>query len=147
MVSIPRKPPLSSHDHPQLLTIPHPETAADFGNSIAITPNGNVLVGAWNTNVNGAAFAGHAYLFDAVSGNLLLDIANPEIGQSSVFGWSVAAVADRIIVGAPAPGAVYVFESIPEPTSIVLAGTCFLLIVAICRVRTSRKASVRRSTL
>jgi hypothetical protein len=98
-----------------------------------LTPQGDILVGAWGTTVNGIDGAGHVYLFDGSTGSLLLDIPNPEPSEFAQFGWSVDAMANRIIVGAmsantstngeilPATGVVYVF-AIPEPhaTSLVL---------------------------
>jgi len=52
-----------------------------------------------------------------------MDIPNPEPKEFGVFGWSVAAVENRLIIGSmsadanglPSSGAVYVYEMIPEP--------------------------------
>jgi len=114
---------------------PQLEGNGEFGRSVAVTPDGNVLVGAWGTSVDGIEHAGHAYLFDGQTGNLLLDIPNPEPQVNAVFGWTVSAYENRIIVGAPrvdadglpSTGRVYVFASIPEPTTGCLAGTLFVL--------------------
>lgn len=114
---------------------PQIEVNGEFGRSVAVTGDGNVLVGAWNTSVGGVTSAGHAYLFDGVTGSLLLDIPNPEPTMSSVFGWSLTALDNRVIVGAPAPGSVYVFEGIPEPSTLVSA----LIVVGLLAVPAVRK--------
>jgi hypothetical protein len=99
------------------------ESNADFGRSLALTPDGDILVGAWRTSVDGIQSAGHAYLFDDLTGDLLLDLTNPQPLLGGAFGWSVAAMEGALVIGAPSDGAVYVFESIPEPYSLVLAGS------------------------
>jgi len=85
-----------------LLTInnPTPENADNFGRSVAITPNGNIIVGASGDNT-GASTAGSVYLFDGTDGSLLLTINNPTPESGDYFGYSVAATSDgNIIVGA-----------------------------------------------
>jgi hypothetical protein len=122
---------------------PQLEVNGEFGRSVAITPDGNVLVGAWNTSVNGLTGAGHAYLYDGTTGKLLLDIPNPEPTQG-IFGWSVAASDDRLIIGAPAAssdgmpsvGAVYVFEAIPEPSSLALLTALIVIFLCVWATRT-----------
>jgi hypothetical protein len=109
---------------------PQPESNGEFGRSVAVTSDGNILVGAWGTSVNGIEGAGRAYLFDGGTGDLLLDIPNPEPQEFALFGWSVAAVGNRLAVGAingvsgevPSTGSVYVFASVPEPSTAVLTG-------------------------
>jgi hypothetical protein len=119
---------------------PQLEANSEFGRSVAATPDGIVIVGAWNTSVDGHNVAGHAFLYDGLAGALVLDIPNPEPDNSAVFGWSVAAVGDRIIVGAPAPGAVYVFEAIPEPSSLVLS-LVVVFLLAIPAIRRFRRSA------
>jgi len=119
---------------------PQPEINGEFGRSVAVTPQGDVLVGAWRTSVNGIAAAGHAYLFDGDSGSLLLDIPNPE-PDDGVFGWTVAALDGAIVVGAPVAEAVYVFETIPEPSSFVLAALLLIISFAIRHIRTLKAKS------
>jgi outer membrane protein assembly factor BamB len=80
---------------------PQLEAGGGFGRSLAVTAEGDVLVGAWSTSVNGIDDAGHVYLFDGESGNLVLDIPHPEPTRGDGFGWSVAAGGGRILVGAP----------------------------------------------
>jgi hypothetical protein len=94
------------------------EEGAFFGHSIAISAGGQILVGANSASVNGVSGRGRAFLFDAATGNLLLDIANPEPGRLAGFGYSVAATDERLSVGTPTGAeTVFVFESIPEPST------------------------------
>ncbi|MDX1964745.1 MAG: hypothetical protein SFX18_16470 [Pirellulales bacterium] len=114
---------------------PQPEDNGEFGRSVALTPSGDILVGAWGTSVSGIVNAGHAYLFDGQTGQLLLDIPNPEPTESAQFGWSVEAYDNRLVIGArfadsngmPATGAVYVYEIVPEPS--VYWGLTFMSIL------------------
>ena len=111
---------------------PQLESNGEFGRSVGLTPSGDILVGAWGTTVDGIDGAGRVYLFDDVTGKLLLDIPNPEPSEIAQFGWSVESLGNRIVVGAmsanttldgeflPATGAVYVF-AIPEPPARWLA--------------------------
>jgi outer membrane protein assembly factor BamB len=124
---------------------PQPERVGRFGHSVAVTSSGDVLVGAYITSVNGIAQAGHAYLFDGETGNLLLDIAHPEPTSGDIFGWSVWSVGDRIVVGAPnanplgpATGAVYVFEGIPEARTVMLGLAGLVVTLISYRVRAKR---------
>jgi outer membrane protein assembly factor BamB len=119
---------------------PQSERNGRFGETIAITPDGNVLVGAWNTTILGEQATGHAYLFDGMTGDLLLDIRNPELEQFGAFGVSVAATEQLVFVGAPAAGAVYVFEGIPEPSALALAGTVLAVVLGWSRIRRMKEA-------
>jgi hypothetical protein len=122
---------------------PHPGRLGLFGWSVAVTPDGNVLVGELNTAVNGIESAGHAYLFDGMTGSLLLDIPNPEAGRAGGFGASVAATEQGIFVSAPSASAVFVFEGIPEPSSLILGMTLLVFVVGIL-VGESRKRRAPR---
>jgi outer membrane protein assembly factor BamB len=104
---------------------------ANFGGSVSITPSGHVLVGASGASVDGFSAAGRAYLFDSITGDLLLDIQNPDPARISGFAFSTVATDRRIFIGSPTDEAVYVFESIPEPSSLVLAGSLLLTSFAI----------------
>ena len=133
----------STGDLLHTLYSPQLESNGEFGRSVGLTPQGDILVGAWGTTVNGVDGAGHVYLFDGATGAMLLDIPNPEPSEFAQFGWSVDALADRIIIGAmsantslngeflPATGAVYVFMLVPEPCSLHVA--VGLLLVAAMR--------------
>jgi outer membrane protein assembly factor BamB len=123
---------------------PRLERDGEFGQSLAVTPEGNVLVGAWAHDINGVENVGHAYLFDGLTGNLLLDIPNPDPSRNAAFGWRVAAMDNRLIVGdfASTEG-IYVFESIPEPSSVVLVASLLLLSAALHQVRRLRKSAIR----
>jgi len=85
-----------------LLTInnPTPEGYVYFGNSVAATSDGNILVGKSGDNT-GASDTGSAYLFNGTDGSLLLTINNPTPEDDDAFGNSVAATSDgNILVGA-----------------------------------------------
>jgi outer membrane protein assembly factor BamB len=125
---------------------PQSEFNGEFGRSVAVTPDGDVLVGAWATSVDGISQAGHAYLFDGETGALLLDLPHPAPRVDDAFGWSVAASGNRLFVGAPnadpagpAAGAVYVFEGIPEPGTMLMAATGALISAMFVRVVMRKK--------
>jgi hypothetical protein len=126
------------------LLSPQLEFDGHFGETLAVTPAGNVLVGAWSNDVSGIESAGHAYLFDGLTGNLLLDLANPQPSASAAFGWRVAAIDNRLVVGdfASTEG-IYVFESLPEPSSVVLMASLLLVGAALHQVRRLRKSAIR----
>ncbi len=112
------------------LLSPTLEERAYFGRSLALTPDGHVLVAASGASVNGLSGRGRAFLFDGLSGDLLLDIPNPEPELLAGFGFSVAATNERLFVGLPSGGeTVFVFESIPEPSSLALTGVLIGLLV------------------
>jgi hypothetical protein len=108
---------------------PQLETNGEFGRSVAVTPGGDIVVGAWGTSVEEIEAAGHVYVFDGLTGRLLVDIPNPEPAIFAEFGWSVAALQDRIVIGSrqanadglSAPGAVYIYSTVPEGDSLTLA--------------------------
>ncbi len=122
---------------------------ASFGQTLAITPEGNVLVGDWHAWVDGLEDAGRAYLFDGQTGILLLDIPNPDPKAGDAFGWSVAANSRGMIIGAPTvdsngllnTGAVYVFEPVPEAgmMTLLLAGLAVAIVLQqVRRIRVRR---------
>jgi len=98
----------------QLLTInnPTPEYYDYFGYSVATTPTGDILVGAYLDDT------GTVYLFDGNDGSLLLTINNPAPAVGDGFGKSVATTptGDLLIsaryddTGAPEAGTVYLFD-------------------------------------
>jgi curved DNA-binding protein CbpA/predicted Ser/Thr protein kinase/outer membrane protein assembly factor BamB len=69
-----------------------------FGRSIAAAGD-RVLVGAYMDDT-GAENAGVAYLFDAATGKLLQTFLNPSPAIDEYFGWSVAVVGNRVLIGA-----------------------------------------------
>jgi len=89
-----------------LLTINNPELGKYdyFGWSVATTPSSNLLIGAISADT-GAPGAGTAYLFDGITGELLLTINNPTPEQSDRFGYSVATTTDgNLLIGTPQDG-------------------------------------------
>jgi outer membrane protein assembly factor BamB len=124
----------NSGDLLHTLISPRSQLAGEFGRSLAVTPDGDILVGAWAEDVDGRVNVGRAYLFDGETGNLLLDIANPDEGIGTGFGWKVTAVDDLLVVGLsgfisgvpqvgegiPTTGAAYVFAIVPEPSTVCL---------------------------
>lgn len=70
-----------------------------FGQSIAAVGE-NVLIGSPEQETGAGYGAGRAYLFDPV-GNLMQSFEAPSGAEMAYFGWSVAAVGDNILVGAP----------------------------------------------
>ena len=85
-----------------------------------------MLIGASWEDI-GATNAGAAYLFDIATGSLLETFENPTPEEGDVFGRSVAALGQNLLVGAQLdhsggidPGAAFLFEVVPEPTTMSL---------------------------
>ena len=100
----------------QILSNPTPETADQFGYSVAVSGD-LVVVGAYADDT-GATDAGAAYVFDATTGNLLHTLNNPTPAASDYFGRSVAVSGNLVVVGASGDdtgatdaGAAYVFDA------------------------------------
>ena len=96
---------------------PTPKYDDQFGHWVSISDN-NVLIGARNDDID-ATDAGAAYLFDAVTGDLLQTFQNPtpEIGDQ--FGSSVAISGNNVLIAArndntdaTDAGAVYLFDAV-----------------------------------
>jgi outer membrane protein assembly factor BamB len=103
------------------LVSPNIEERAFFGHEVAVTASGRIFVAANSASVEGHADAGRVFLFDGLTGSLLLDISNPQPEQLAGFGFSIAATDERLFVGTPSFGErVFVFETIPEPSSVAL---------------------------
>lgn len=108
----------------QLLTTffsPNPGRLDSFGNSLAVVGD-DILVGAYRQQdpVTGAFDSGAAYLYSQ-HGTLLQSFANPTPATSDQFGYSLAGVGDKIVIGAAGDdttargsGAAYVFEKTGE---------------------------------
>ncbi len=96
---------------------PTPGYYDHFGNSVAFTPHGNLLIGASGDNT-GAESSGSVYLFNGTSGDLLLTINNPTPGYHDNFGNSVASTPHgNLLIGAKgdstgseSSGSVYLFN-------------------------------------
>jgi outer membrane protein assembly factor BamB len=96
------------------LSSPNP-SGGGFGSSVAISDI-TVVVGApyEDDGTNGAA--GHAYVFDATTGDRIQTLTSPNPQPSGVFGLSVAVFVDdaTVVVGAPGEtvgGHAYVFDA------------------------------------
>ncbi len=93
-------------------------TAGDlFGDSVALFGN-KALIGA-NSSDEGAVNTGIAYLFDAVTGNLLREFEDPTPGAGQRFGSSLAIFENHVLIGdildntgAPQSGAAHLFDAI-----------------------------------
>ena len=97
---------------------PAPSSFGMFGSSVAAFGN-NVLVGALGHDTSSVNDAGAVYLFDGSTGELLRTFNNPNPDWSDRFGCSVAAVGNKVLVGAnyDSPdgiewaGAAYLFDA------------------------------------
>jgi hypothetical protein len=113
---------------------PTPAAYDWFGCSVAAVGN-NVLVAApWDDA--GATDAPAAYLFDGSTGALLWTFQNPTPAAGDLFGCSVAAVGNNVLIGAPwddagatNAGAVYLFEGVPEPATLAILALGGLVLI------------------
>ncbi len=88
-----------------LFTIPNPNPGDNDNFGVAVAPFGNdILIGAPGVQVSGLGFVGEAYLFNGTTGDLVHTYTNPHPSQDDKFGWSIAAVGDRIAIAAPSQG-------------------------------------------
>ena len=93
------------------------QTAGDlFGDAVAIFGN-KVLIGA-NATDEGAVNTGIAYLFDAMTGDLLRTFYDPTPGAGQRFGASLAIFGNHVLIGdildntgAPQSGAAHLFDA------------------------------------
>ncbi|MDZ7290423.1 MAG: lamin tail domain-containing protein [candidate division KSB1 bacterium] len=94
---------------------PTPDTGDEFG--AAITTIGDmILIGAPSDDA-GATDAGAVHRFSAATGTLLGTFQNPTPATEDKFGYSIAAVGNKVLIGAPFDdteasnaGAVYLFS-------------------------------------
>ena len=123
-----------------------------FGDSVALDGN-NVPIGAQGDDTNGDD-VGQAYLFDAITGDLLATIDIPLATGRDKFGRSVAIDGADILIGAPGNdtqghnvGQAYLYSgapvSVPEPPtlSMFLIGLVGLVGLGIWRRRSDRAAT------
>ncbi|NCR14605.1 MAG: PEP-CTERM sorting domain-containing protein [Microcystis aeruginosa SX13-11] len=104
-----------------------------FGLSTSISGD-RILIGARGDDT-GATYSGAAYLFDAVTGNLLQTFLNPTPANNDQFGFSVSVSGNNVLIGAfnddtgaTNAGAAYLFQptqsskTVPEPSNILGLG-------------------------
>lgn len=81
------------------LSSPNAQTNGQFGGSVAVSGN-IVVVGAPFENASGYSKAGHAYVFNTRTGDLIFNLTSPNAQTDGYFGYSVA-IGGSIVVGAP----------------------------------------------
>jgi len=101
------------------LASPDPQYGGDFGESVAISGN-LVVVGAPDETPIGSTFpySGAAYVFSAVTGDLITNLSSTDPASPGAFGWAVGISGEIVVVGAPdetdggfeAAGNVHVFD-------------------------------------
>jgi len=96
---------------------PSPNSNDGFGFSVSVAGD-RVLIGAASDDATGNN-SGRAYLFDAVSGNLVHTFENPSPDAIDAFGESVSVAGDRVLIGADTDdttgnnsGRAYLFDAI-----------------------------------
>jgi Ca2+-binding RTX toxin-like protein len=112
---------------------PRPYTGGSYQNNqfgYSMTVLGNtILIGAPASDAGGATQAGTVYAFDGLTGRSLGSLSAPAPTTGDEFGWSLAAVAGKIAVGAlgaaqggvSGVGAVYVFQGLADHLPVALA--------------------------
>src|SRR6267143_199988 len=78
----------------------NPQPSAGFGLSVAISGT-TAVVGAPSETVDEMVDAGHAYVFDAATGDLINTLTSPTVQLDGFFGQSVAISCSTVVVGAP----------------------------------------------
>ena len=113
-----------------LITIdnPHPSQDDQFGMALAAFGQ-TILVGSPGEDTDGMTDSGAAYLFDAVTGDLLATLQSPAPTLNDVFGIAVAATGRDLYVGADQmdhhgisdAGSVYLFDGrlLADPSPLV----------------------------
>jgi hypothetical protein len=89
----------NSWNHEATLIAPDPVSSSDFGEVLALSGN-TLLVGASNDAAPGGGQGG-AHIYERQGGNWghIRTLRNPDVGESSAFGWSVAVDGDIAVVG------------------------------------------------
>ena len=80
------------------LANPYPQSGDRFGHAVAIS--GTTIVVGNHVDDAGAVDSGQAYVFDALTGDLLHTLTNPTPGPFDYFGFAVDIEGDRIAIGA-----------------------------------------------
>jgi len=80
------------------LTSPNPQFNGEFGYSVAMSGS-LVVVGAPEESVSGYTQAGAAYVFDAQTGALVVQLVDPNSQYYGEFGYFVAIIENEIVVG------------------------------------------------
>lgn len=92
---------------------PLPSGSDYFGWSVAVAANGNIVVGAWQDEVN-AIPAGVVHVFDGVDGSYEFTIGNPAPEANDRFGYAIATLpSGNIAISAyneAGGGAVYIYD-------------------------------------
>jgi outer membrane protein assembly factor BamB len=104
----------STGDELHYLPNPYPSELEDFGSAVALIGD-DILVAARGDNPDGVVQSGAAFLFDGWTGELLLSVPNPSGNPFEFFGWSIAALGNDFVIGAPyaeGGGRVYVIEGV-----------------------------------
>jgi len=112
----------------QIAKLTASDAAADdaFGRSVSISGN-TALVGAVLDDDSGSR-SGSAYLFDITTGNQLAKLTASDAAADDLFGISVSISGNTALVGAQwdddggfSSGSAYLYTTIPEPSSLLLA--------------------------
>ena len=85
--------------YPITLTSPNAQSDGMFGTSAANTGK-LAIVGALGETADGYSYAGHAYIYNAVTGKLIQNLTSPNAQSYGFFGGSVAISGKIVIVGA-----------------------------------------------
>ena len=81
-------------------TLASPDTYSNFGESVAASGR-IVVVGAPGEEAGGHYAAGHAYIFNVLTGRLIHTLTSPNAQKVGVFGSSVSVSGNIVVVGAP----------------------------------------------
>lgn len=77
---------------------PNPQPFSNFGSQVAVAGN-RIVVTAYRERVDDVVDAGAAYVFTP-TGSLTSRLTSPRISESDLFGWSIAANENSIVIGA-----------------------------------------------
>jgi outer membrane protein assembly factor BamB len=114
---------------------PNPNNAGEFGDSIAFDGR-RALIGSWTEQIGDQYFVGSAYLYDALSGQLLATLLPQELKSfDDSFGYSVAMSGNTLIASALSDSGHVYLATIPEPDAIVLGAWLLLCAAPLARPR------------